>query len=83
MVQMDYNLLFRWFVGLAMDAPIRDVTVLTRNPREAAVRGRCRQGPVGHPQPDACAGASLERSFPGGRHVDRSVDPREELQAEG
>lgn len=25
MEQMDYNLLFRWFVGLAMDAPIWDV----------------------------------------------------------
>ena len=26
MEQLDYNLLFRWFVGLAMDAPIWDVT---------------------------------------------------------
>lgn len=26
MEQMDYNLLFRWFAGLAMDAPIWDVT---------------------------------------------------------
>ncbi|ESQ85343.1 hypothetical protein ABENE_19015 [Asticcacaulis benevestitus DSM 16100 = ATCC BAA-896] len=31
MEQMDYNLLFRWFVGLSMDAPIWDVTVFTRN----------------------------------------------------
>ena len=31
MEQMDYNLLFRWFVGLAMDAPIWDVTVFTKN----------------------------------------------------
>src|SRR5215204_5006870 len=29
--QLDYNLLFRWFVGLAMDAPIWDVTVFTKN----------------------------------------------------
>jgi hypothetical protein len=29
MEQLDYNLLFRWFVGLAMDAPIWDVTVFT------------------------------------------------------
>ena len=31
MEQLDYNLLFRWFVGLAMDAPIWDVTVFTRS----------------------------------------------------
>jgi transposase len=29
--QLDYNLLFRWFVGLSMDAPIWDVTVFTKN----------------------------------------------------
>jgi len=31
MEQMDYNLLFRWFVGLSMDAPIWDATVFTKN----------------------------------------------------
>lgn len=31
MEQMDYNLLFRWFAGLSMDAPIWDVTVFTKN----------------------------------------------------
>ena len=31
MEQLDYNLLFRWFVGLALDAPIWDVTVFTKN----------------------------------------------------
>jgi transposase len=31
MEQMDYNLLFRWFVGLSMDAVIWDVTVFTKN----------------------------------------------------
>jgi transposase len=31
MEQLDCNLLFRWFVGLAMDAPIWDVTVFTKN----------------------------------------------------
>jgi transposase len=29
--QLDYNLLFRWFVGLSMDAAIWDVTVFTKN----------------------------------------------------
>ena len=31
MEQMDYNLLFRWFVGLSMDAGIWDPTVFTKN----------------------------------------------------
>jgi transposase len=31
MEQLDYNLLFRWFVGLALDAPIWDPSVFTKN----------------------------------------------------
>ncbi len=31
MEQLDYNLLFRWFVGLGVDAPVWDVTVFTKN----------------------------------------------------
>ena|SRR2546425_3378124 len=31
MEQLDYHLLFRWFVGLNMDDPIWDVTVFTKN----------------------------------------------------
>jgi transposase len=31
MEQLDYNILFRWFVGLALDEPIWDPTVFTKN----------------------------------------------------
>src|SRR2546421_6728310 len=31
MEQLDYNLLFRWFVGLSIDNPVLDVTVFTKN----------------------------------------------------
>jgi transposase len=31
MEQLDYTLLFRWFVGLNMDDPVWDVTVFTKN----------------------------------------------------
>jgi transposase len=31
MEQLDYNLLFRWFVGLEMDDTVWDVTVFTKN----------------------------------------------------
>jgi transposase len=38
MEQLDYNLLFRWFVGLTMDDPIWDPTVFTKN-RERLLAG--------------------------------------------
>src|ERR1700694_5029514 len=38
MEQLDYNLLFRWFVGLNMDDGIWDVTVFTKN-RERLLEG--------------------------------------------
>ena len=31
MEQLTYNMLFRWFVGLSMDAAVWDVTVFTKN----------------------------------------------------
>lgn len=31
MEQLEYNLLFRWFVGLEMDDRVWDVTVFTKN----------------------------------------------------
>jgi transposase len=38
MEQLDYNLLFRWFVGLAIDDPVWDVTVFTKN-RDRLLKG--------------------------------------------
>lgn len=38
MEQLDYSLLFRWFVGLNIDDPIWDVTVFTKN-RERLLAG--------------------------------------------
>ena len=31
MQQITYNMLFRWFIGMSMDAPVWDVTVFTKN----------------------------------------------------
>jgi transposase len=42
MEQLNYNLLFRWFVGLEMDDPIWDVTVFTKN-RERLIGGAVSQ----------------------------------------
>ncbi len=42
MEEMDYNLLFRWFVGLEMDDEVWDVTVFTKN-RERLMGGEVAQ----------------------------------------
>lgn len=38
MEQLDYNLLFRWFVGLSVDAPVWDATVFSKN-RDRLIEG--------------------------------------------
>ena len=42
MEQLTYNMMFRWFVGLSMDAPVWDVTVFTKN------RDRLLEGDIAH-----------------------------------
>jgi transposase len=42
MEEMNYNLLFRWFVGLEMDDAVWDVTVFTKN-RERRLAGEISQ----------------------------------------
>jgi transposase len=38
MEQLDFNILYRWFVGLSLDASVWDVTVFTKN-RERRLAG--------------------------------------------
>jgi transposase len=42
MEQLQYNLLYRWFVGLEMDEPVWDVTVYTKN-RTRLIEGEVAQ----------------------------------------
>jgi transposase len=42
MEELDYNLLFRWFVGLNMDDPVWDATVYCKN-RERLLKGEVAQ----------------------------------------
>ena len=43
MEQLDYNFLFRWFVGLSIDEAVWDATVFTKN-RERLLEGDIAQG---------------------------------------
>jgi transposase len=47
MEQLDYNLLYRWFVGLNLDDSVWDVTVLTKN-RERLLDGDIALAQAGH-----------------------------------
>ena len=42
MEQLDYNLLFRWFVGLSMDAPVWDASTFSKN-RDRLLEGNVAQ----------------------------------------
>jgi len=43
MEQLEYNLLFRWFVGLNLDEPVWDATVFSKN-RERLLEGEIAEG---------------------------------------
>jgi len=58
MEQMDYNLLFRWFVGLRMDDEVWDVTVFTKN-RDRLIEGEIAEGFFQEVLQQARAGALL------------------------
>jgi hypothetical protein len=83
MEQLDYNLLFRWFVGLNMDDAIWDVTVFTKN-RERLLDGDIAEAffpiraPAGPP-----AESALGRPLHSGWNAIGSVGECEELSAQG
>ena len=83
MEQLEYNLLFRWFVGLEMDDRVWDVTVFTKN------RNRLLKGEIAEIFFQAVleqareAGVLSDEPLHGGWHVDRGVGRPEELSAQG
>ena len=79
MEELDYNLLFRWFVGLSMDDPVWHPTTFTKN------RDRLLDGEVAAAFFDAAgrqaraAGSALRRALHGGRHATGGLGEPEEL----
>ena len=83
MEQLDFNLLFRWFVGLGVDDPVWDATVFCKNRDrllEAAVSAKLLKGVIEHGQgaPSVDPGAFL-----GGRDADRGLGVDEVVPAQG
>ena len=83
MEELDYNVLYRWFVGLSLDDPIWDATTFTKN------RDRLLDGDIA----DAFFaevlaaikqdGLALRRALHGRRHAARGVGEPQEFQTEG
>jgi IS5 family transposase len=83
MEQLDYNLLFRWFVGLSADDPVWDATVFCKNRDRLLDGGYRRQVLCERAEPAAGSRAAFERALFGRRHADRGLGQHEELRAEG
>jgi transposase len=66
MEQLEYNLLFRWFVGLGIDDPVWDPTVFTKN------RDRLLEGEIAHVFFDAVLAQAAKRGLLSAEHF--SVD---------
>ena len=66
MEQLDYNLLFRWFVGLALDAPVWDASTFSKN------RDRLLAGDVARELLAAVVGQAERRGLTSSEHF--SVD---------
>ena len=83
MERMEFDLLFRWFVGLGVDDPVWDHSELLEEPRPAA-GGRDRGEVPGRGAGPAEGEASaVERSLLGGRHALGGVGIDQELPAQG
>ncbi len=83
MEQLNYNLLYRWFVGLNMDDPMWDVTVFTKN-RERLLKGHIAQAFFQKVLEQArAAKPAVGGALHGGRNLDRSLGRAEGFSTQG
>src|SRR3954452_19983525 len=80
MEQMRYNLLFRGFVGLAIEDAVWDHSMFSKN-RDRLLEHQVVCGSVLHRshEPGGQAGLAVESPFLGGRHPDSGVVQSQEL----
>ena len=80
MEQLDYNLLFRWFVGLEIDEPVWNHAVFSKN-RDRLLNQEVAQQFFAKVKATS-AGLDERRALHGGRDADRSVGESQELSAQ-
>ena len=83
MERLEYDLLFRWFVGIGVDDASLGPFGVLEEPRPAAGRRHCDEVP--ERSADAAQGeeATVHESLLRRRHADRGLRLDEERQAEG
>ena len=79
MEELDYNLLFRWFVGLNMDDPVWHPTTLYEEPGPAAGRRGCGNLLRCDPPSGPAGRSAVRRILHRGRHATGSLGEPEEL----
>ena len=67
MEEIDYSMLFRWFVGMNLDEPVWDVTVFTKN-RNRLLEGEVAREFLGEVVKQAGRAAILHAQAPQVRH---------------
>ncbi len=83
MEEMDYNLLFRWFVGLNADDEVWDATTFTKN-RDRLLEADVAKEFLARVVAQARGkGADLRRTFHRGRHAAGSLGESQELSTKG
>ena len=83
MEQMQYNLLFRWFVGLGIDDPVWVPTVFTKNRDRLLNTDIARKFLAAILAHKDVAPLLIGRAFLRRRHADRGLGLDEELPAQG
>ena len=79
MERLEYDLLFRWFVGIGVDAAVWDHSVFSKN-RDRLLEGNSRRKVSGGGSGSAAGEeAAIHRPLHGRRDADRSVGFGEEL----
>ena len=82
MERLEFDLLFRWFVGLGIDDAGWDHSTFSKN-RDRLLEGEIAARFLIAVLAAADRTTAVERAFLGGRYANRSLGLDEELQAEG
>jgi hypothetical protein len=83
MEELDYSLLFRWFVGLGIDDEVWDATVFSKN-RDRLIEGEnCQWLFRGGARAAGAVGVAERRTFYGGRDHAGSVGEPAEFPGKG
>ncbi len=81
--EMDYNLLFRWFVGLTADDEVWDATTFTKNRDRLLEADVAKQFLAQVVEQARATGLTLGRALHGGWDAAGSLGGSEEFPAEG